>query len=291
MDRQQIVIAEQHVGRAAVAAGQVGDAVFGARQLRREPVAQLGLLRRQRQQRVAAFPIVTEAESPLADRGAERGRRLSRAGSSRPCRRETQSAAARRCSRRRRTDWPAGRRQRSGAGGGEQGGESQRDAAHCRERPRGQFRAPAVSDSSRQIRGYRCHPGAGRLQRADVDCGACRNGGVTSRSSDPSCHSWRLKARWILPLVVFGNAPGRSSAISCGTMSCPATTASRMRPTISSMSMRLRQVRSTSWTMTSRSALPPSSAPRRPRRRAGAAPGAPAARCPRYPADSDWRRG
>ena len=120
VDRQQVALAEQHVGRAAVAASQLGDAVFGAGELGFETAAQIGLPRGQRQQRVAALAAVGEAEAAFADGRARAESAACRAGSSRRCRRETRSVAARRCSRRRRTDWPAGappaRRRRRGRG-------------------------------------------------------------------------------------------------------------------------------------------------------------------------------
>ena len=72
VDRQHVALAEQHVGRAAVAATQFGDAVFGLPgELGFETAAQIGLPRGQRQQRVAALLAVGEAEAAFANARVE----------------------------------------------------------------------------------------------------------------------------------------------------------------------------------------------------------------------------
>src|SRR4051794_22714597 len=127
VDRQEVALVEQNVGRAAVAATQLGDAVFGAGELGFEAAAQIGLPRGQSQQRVAALAVVGETEAPLADGGAQRGRR--HAG-----RAHHDGVVAKR------DLLPLGgvpgadkwigrrERRRPGAGGGEKGGKGQGDA-------------------------------------------------------------------------------------------------------------------------------------------------------------------
>src|SRR5690349_5455870 len=78
MDCDDVAIVEKHIGRAAFATAELGDWVIRARQHLRQAATQIGLARRQREQRVAAAPGIPEAELAVACRRAERGRRTAR---------------------------------------------------------------------------------------------------------------------------------------------------------------------------------------------------------------------
>src|SRR5689334_17071092 len=74
MDRDQLALIEQHVSRAALAAAELGHLIIGAHQQEGESASDIGLLRRQGDQRVAAASRVTKAELSVAGRRAQRRR-------------------------------------------------------------------------------------------------------------------------------------------------------------------------------------------------------------------------
>src|SRR5215472_5386343 len=61
MNRDEIAFVEQHIGRAALATAKLGDGIIRAHQHLYQAVAQIGLARRQREQRVAAAARIAEA--------------------------------------------------------------------------------------------------------------------------------------------------------------------------------------------------------------------------------------